>query len=35
MESIGILIIIVGFALKWDTIVVVVLAGISTGLRIY
>lgn len=32
MELIGILIIIVGFALKWDTIAVVVVAGISTGL---
>lgn len=32
MELIGILIIIVGFALKWDTIAVVVAAGISTGL---
>ena len=32
MELIGILIIIIGFALKWDTIAVVVAAGISTGL---
>lgn len=32
MELIGILIIIVGFALKLDTIAVVVVAGISTGL---
>lgn len=32
MELIGILMIIVGFALKWDTIAVVVAAGISTGL---
>lgn len=32
MELLGILIIIIGFALKWDTIAVVVVAGISTGL---
>lgn len=32
MELIGILIVIVGFALKFDTIVVVLTAGIATGL---
>ena len=32
MELIGIIIIILGFALKLDTIAVVVVAGISTGL---
>ncbi len=32
MELVGILIIIIGFALKLDTIAVVVTAGITTGL---
>ncbi|MGN1387458.1 MAG: 5-oxoproline transporter, DUF969 family subunit, partial [Bacillus sp. (in: firmicutes)] len=32
MELLGILIIIIGFALKLDTIAVVVSAGIATGL---
>ena len=32
MELVGILIIIVGFALKLDTIAVVVTAGVATGL---
>ena len=32
MELVGILVIIVGFALKLDTIAVVVAAGLTTGL---
>ena len=32
MELIGIVIVIIGFALKFDTIAVVLVAGLSTGL---
>ena len=32
LKLIGILIVIIGFALRWDTIATVVAAGIATGL---